>query len=163
MALWVLFFSVFALMLIALRMSVLPDAEEVSDSAPQEIAFATPAGFYTESLSVFLSGTENCEVYYSLGGIVPESTTLKGTIRRYSKEAGISLRAYAGQIKYYSLTARAYYPDTDSWGDPVCSTYVVGEEADTRFTTMAVFITCDPDKLFGYEEGILILGKTRDD
>ena len=161
--LWVLFFSVFALMLIALRMSVLPDAEELSDSTPQEIAFATPPGYYTDNVSVFLSGTEDCEVYYSLGGIVPESTTLKGTIRRYSKEAGISLRAYAGQIKYYSLTARAYYPDTDTWGDPVCSTYVVGEGADTRFTTMAVFITCDPDKLFGYEEGILVLGKTRDD
>ena len=161
--LWVLFFSIFALTLIALRMSVLPDAEELSDSPPQEIAFATPPGYYTDNVSVFLSGTENCEVYYSLGGIVPESTTLKGTIRRYSKDAGISLRAYAGQIKYYSLTARAYYPDTDTWGDPVCSTYVVGEGADTRFTTMAVFITCDPDKLFGYEEGILVLGKTRDD
>ncbi len=161
--LWVLFFSIFALTLIALRMSVLPDAEELSDSTPQEIAFATPPGYYTDNVSVFLSGTENCEVYYSLGGIVPESTTLKGTIRRYSKDAGISLRAYAGQIKYYSLTARAYYPDTDTWGDPVCSTYVVGEGADTRFTTMAVFITCDPDKLFGYEEGILVLGKTRDD
>ena len=161
--LWVLFFSIFALMLIALRMSVLPDAGELSDSTPQEIAFATPPGYYTDNVSVFLSGTENCEVYYSLGGIVPESTTLKGTIRRYSKDAGISLRAYAGQIKYYSLTARAYYPDTDTWGDPVCSTYVVGEGADTRFTTMAVFITCDPDKLFGYEEGILVLGKTRDD
>ena len=125
--LWVLFFSVFALMLIALRMSVLPDAEELSDSTPQEIAFATPPGYYTDNVSVFLSGTEDCEVYYSLGGIVPESTTLKGTIRRYSKEAGISLRAYAGQIKYYSLTARAYYPDTDTWGDPVCSTLSTGQ------------------------------------
>ncbi len=161
--LWVLFFSVFTLTLVALRLSVLPDAEGTADNAPQEIAFATPAGFYTDSLSVFLTGTEECEVYYSLGGIVPESPTVKGTVRRYSNEAGISLRAYAGQIKYYSLTARAYYPDTDTWGDPVYSTYVVGEGADTRFTTMAVFITCDPDKLFGYEEGILVLGKTRDD
>ena len=80
--LWVLFFSVFALALVSLRLSAAPGTEDTTDTAPQEIAFATPAGFYTESLSVFLSGTENCEVYYSLGGIVPESTTLKGTIRR---------------------------------------------------------------------------------
>ena len=162
--LWILFFSVFTLTLIALRLSVIPATPDGSaDSDPQEIAFATTPGFYTEDVSVFLSGAEDCEVYYSIGGIVPESPVVKGTIRRYSPETGISLRAYDGQIKYYSLTARAYYPAEDAWGDPVCSTYVVGEGADTRFTTMAVFITCDPDKLFGYEEGILVLGKTRDD
>ena len=97
--LWVLFFSVFTLTLFALRLSVLPDPAESTDIPPREIAFETPAGFYTDSLSVFLTGTEECEVYYSLGGIVPESPTVKGTIRRYSNEAGISLRAYAGQIK----------------------------------------------------------------
>ena len=163
--LWVLFFSIFVLTLSALQISASPTDSIDSDDAPlhPEITFETPAGFYTDSVSVFLTGTENCEVYYSLGGVVPESTTLKGTIRRYSKEAGIPLRAYDGQIKYYSLTARAYYPDTETWGDPICSTYVVGEGADTRFTTLAVFITCDPDKLFGYENGILVTGKTRDE
>ena len=162
--LWVLFFSVFTLTLIALRISVSPaDAAESTDGVLHpEIVFATPAGFYTDSLSVFLTGTEDCEVYYSLGGVVPDSTARKGTVRRYSAENGIPLRAYDGQIKYYSLTARPYYPDTDSWGECIYSTYVVGEGADTRFTTLAVFITCDPDKLFGYEEGILVLGKARD-
>ena len=163
--LWILFFSVFALTLCALRISVVPtDTVGATGGTPHtEIAFETPAGFYTDNVSVFLTGTEGCEVYYSLGGVVPESTALKGTIRRYSPKDGIPLRAYDGQIKYYSLTARAYYPDTDTWDDPICSTYVVGEGADTRFTTLAVFITCDPDKLFGYEEGILVLGKTRDE
>ena len=163
--LWILFFSVFALTLCALRISVVP-ADTVGNTdgtVHTEIAFETPAGFYTDNVSVFLTGAEGCEVYYSLGGVVPESTALKGTIRRYSPKDGIPLRAYDGQIKYYSLTARAYHPDTDNWDDPVYSTYVVGEGADTRFTTLAVFITCDPDKLFGYEEGILVLGKTRDE
>ena len=59
--LWVLFFSVFTLTLIALRISVSPaDAAESTDGVLHpEIAFATPAGFYTDSVSVFLSGTED--------------------------------------------------------------------------------------------------------
>ena len=163
--LWVLFFCVFFLMLAALHISVAPDAAEgelPDNELYPAISFATKAGFYTEDVSVFLNGAEYCEVYYSTNGVVPESPENKGTIRRYSPEKGITLRAYDNKIKYYSITARAYYPD-GSWGEEICSTYVVGEGADSRFTTMAVFITCDPDKLFGYEEGILVLGKTRDD
>ena len=163
--LWILFFSVFTLTLVTLRY-VATSAEEIGQADGDtltQIRFITEPGFYTEDTVVFLDVPEGCEVYYSLGGKVPESTTLKGAIRRYSKENGIRLRAYDGQIKYYSLTARAYYPGTDTWDDPVCSTYVVGAGADSRFTTLAVFVTCDPDKLFGYEEGILVLGKTRDD
>ncbi len=162
--LWVLFFCVFFLMLAALHISVVPDGSE-EDLPDNElypaISFATEAGFYTEDVSVFLHGAEHCEVYYTTNGIVPESPEIKGTIRRYSKDMGIVLRARS-DTRYYSITARAYYPD-GSWGEPIRCTYVVGEEADSRFTTLAVFITCDPAKLFGYEEGILVLGKTRDD
>ena len=162
--LWILFFSIFSLTLVALRLSVIPeDLPQQTDSVGHEIAFATAPGFYEEDITVFLTNTDNCEVYYSVGGLVPESTELKGTVRRYSADRGISLRAYDGKIRYYSLTARAYYPDTDTWGDPIYNTYVVGEGATSRFTTLAVFVTCDPDKLFGYEEGILVLGKTRDE
>ena len=160
--LWVLFFCVFFLLSAAMQVSLTSAAPtgDMSDSERYpEISFATTPGFYTDSISVFFDGAENCDIYYTTNGVVPESTELKGSIRRYSPEAGISLRAYAGKIRYYSVTARAHYPD-GSWGDPVCSTYVVGEGADTRFTTMSVFITCDPDKLFGYEEGILVLGQS---
>ncbi len=162
--LWILFFSVFTLTLLTLRyVSVLPEENgQTEGEIPSQVRFVTEPGFYTEDTVVLLDIPEGCEVYYSTGGQVPQSTTLKGTVRRYSQD-GIRLRAYDGQIKYYSLTARAYYPGTDTWDDPVYSTYVVGEGADTRFTTLAVFITCDPDKLFGYEEGILVLGKTRDE
>ena len=163
--LWVLFFCVFFLMLAAFRASItpaVPDNEIPDNEWYPALSFATTPGFYNENVTVFLDGAENCTVYYSTNGVVPESPEIKGAIRRYSPEKGITLRAYDSKIKYYSITARAYYPD-GTWGEEVCSTYVVGEGADTRFTTMAVFITCDPDKLFGYEEGILVLGKTRDD
>ncbi|MBQ7939301.1 MAG: CotH kinase family protein [Clostridia bacterium] len=163
--LWVLFFCVFFLMLAAFRASItpaVPDNEIPDNELYPALSFATTPGFYNENVTVFLDGAENCTVYYSTNGVVPESPEIKGAIRRYSPDKGIMLRAYSDKIKYYSITARAYYPD-GTWGEEVCSTYVVGEGADSRFTTMSVFITCDPDKLFGYEEGIMVLGKTRDD
>ncbi|MBQ7939300.1 MAG: CotH kinase family protein [Clostridia bacterium] len=163
--LWVLFFGVFFLMLASLHITGVTDewGEDAPDSDKYpSISFATEPGFYTDDIVVFFNNAENCEIYYSTNGTEPTSPEMKGSIRLYSKEKGIRLKAIDGQIKYSSITARAYYPD-GSWGEPICSTYVVGEGADSRFTTMAVFITCDPDKLFGYENGILVLGKTRDD
>ena len=130
--------------------------------APAELTFETAPGFYEEETAVYLSIPEGSTVYYTFTGEDPVSAMSSRKMFRYSPETGIVLEAVEGKISYYGLTVRTRYAD-GTWGDSVRSTYVVGEGATERFTTMAVFITCDPDKLFGYEEGILVLGKTRAD
>ncbi|MBQ2767160.1 MAG: CotH kinase family protein [Clostridia bacterium] len=159
-----LLFCVGWLALVSLRLSVPADAmiDAPEGRVSSAIAFETTPGFYEEDITVYISGSENCTIYYTLNGTEPETPAAKGGTKRYSPQSGIALRAPEDKIGYYSLTARAYYPD-GTWGESIRSTYVVGEGANSRFTTMAIFITCDPDKLFGYEEGILVLGKTRAD
>ncbi|MBE6575724.1 MAG: hypothetical protein E7654_05580 [Ruminococcaceae bacterium] len=154
------------LTLVAFRIAAEMREEEVvpvpEESALSEVTFATKPGFYEKETAVFLSVPEDCTVYYTFTGEDPVLAMSSSKMYRYSPDTGIVLEAKEGKLSYYSLTVRPYYAD-GAWGDSVRSTYVVGEGVGERFNTLAVFITCDPDKLFGYEEGILVLGKTRAD
>jgi len=138
--------------------------EENGDQALPEkndVTFLTPAGYYETSLVVKINSNRNCKFYYTLDGRVPgENIDLESC--RYVEAGEISLPLRKGNICYYSLTVRPQYED-GTLGESIFNTYVVGEGASKRFDNVAVFITCDPDKLFGYESGILVAGKLRDD
>ena len=130
------------------------------ESVP-EIYFATEPGYFEKNLSVIIEKNTECDIYYTLDGEVPGKTATLSQCQKYT-DAGIMLRGNKGSVVVYSITARPFYED-GTWGGVIYNTYVVGGMYKERFTNLTVFITCEPDKLFGYESGILVAGKLRDD
>ncbi len=119
-----------------------------------EITFSHPSGIYTETIEVEITCPGAERIFYTVTGELPTEKS-----RRY--KMAVELRAKEAD-SCTSITARGLYPD-GSWSEPAIATYYVGKNADQRFDTPVVFLTCDPDKLFGYENGILVEGKLRDD
>lgn len=126
-----------------------------------DIFFETEAGYYDKAITVTIGKSRECKIYYTTDGNVPGETVSVEKCRVYP-EGGISLRGSKNGYTIFSITARPLFSD-GSWGESAINTYVVGGGVFDRFTNLSVFITCDPDKLFGYEEGILVAGKLRDD
>ena len=128
--------------------------EFVPPSPAPEISFSLPTGIYTESIEVVISAPNAEVVYYTLTGAEP-------TERDQRCLDSIRLTAESAD-RCYCVAAKGKYAD-GSWTETVYATYYVGLHADERFDTPVVFLSCDPSKLFGYESGILITGKLRDD
>lgn len=126
-----------------------------------DIYFETEPGFYTKVVNVTIAKNKECEIYYTTDGNVPGESIEISKCKKY-EDKGIALRGSKTDYVIYSITARPLFPD-GSWGETVINTFVVGGTATERFTNLTVFITCDPEKLFGYENGILVAGKLRDD
>lgn len=126
-----------------------------------DISFETKPGFYERAIKVTIKKNKECDIYYTVDGNVPGESVDISQCRKYTDD-GISLRGTKLGFSVISVTARPLFSD-GTWGDSIINTYVVGGAVNERFTNTTVFITCDPDKLFGYEEGILVAGKLRDD
>ncbi len=137
------------------------DTKPTGAKVEKGIYFITEPGFYQEDLDVKIGAASPCTIYYTVDGEVPGETVDKESCRVYS-EGGIRLSDDPVRTIVYSITARPMYPD-GTWGDCIFNTFSVGRKVNERFTNLTVFITCDPDKLFGYENGILVAGKLRDD
>lgn len=134
---------------------------DMAEQTPSDIYFETEPGFYDKVIRVTIGKSKDCVIYYTLNGKVPGDNYDKVKCNRYSSD-GIALRGSKNGYNIYGITARPYFQD-GTWGETIINTYIVGGGAKERFKNLAVFITCDPDKLFGYESGILVAGKLRDD
>ncbi|MBE6642798.1 MAG: hypothetical protein E7615_04025 [Ruminococcaceae bacterium] len=130
------------------------------------IEFETSPGFFEKNVRVVIKKNRDCDIYYTTDGNVPGETVDIKECKVYN-EGGILLRGPKEGITVNSITARACWKtdgsDELTWSEPIINTYVVGGTVDERFQNTTVFITCDPEKLFGYESGILVPGKLRDD
>ncbi len=132
-----------------------------TDENKGDIYFETEPGFYSKVINVVIAKNKECDIYYTTDGNVPGESVEISKCKKYEGK-GISLRGAKNDMIVYGITARPLFPN-GSWGEPIISTYVVGGTVNERFTNLTVFITCDPEKLFGYENGILVAGKLRDD
>ena len=126
-----------------------------------DIYFETIPSFYEKQVNVVIKTNKECTIYYTLDGNVPGESLDLSKCSIY-EETGIKLKATGSKVNVYSVTARPIYSD-GTMGECIFNTYAVGNNIEERFTNLTVFITCDPDKLFGYENGILVEGKLRDD
>lgn len=138
-----------------------PSELQTGTENTSDIYFDTPGGFYNKHITVTIKKNRSCSIYYTTDGNVPGKTVDASKCKVYNS-TGIVLRGAKTSYTVYSITARPLF-DNGTWGDEIICTYVVGGAVFERFNNLSVFITCDPDKLFGYEEGILVAGKLRDD
>ena len=112
------------------------------------------SGFYEEDISIEIKVPKNAEVYYTEDGSVPARESVNSVLY----EEPITLPCY-DEITVYTLKFILYLKEEAS---PVYTyTYVTGPELTKRFDTMVVSITGDEEALFGYDEGIFVEGRLR--
>lgn len=133
--------------------------------------FSHAGGFYAEPFDLTLSAPPGAAVYYTLDGSEPGLTSLRydGPIRiedpsalpnRYANQRTSeqlhTLRAYGQEPVEKAVTVRAkLFQNGQLSRDTASATYFVGLEQS--LTTVSLI--CEPDDLFGYEDGIYVPGK----
>ena len=111
--------------------------------------------FYTDSIDVEITtDIPDAKIFYSLDGSVPTSENGNEYTEPVYFEKGDFNTSYV-------LKVMAYTDDDES--HLLTHTYFVSEQIDNRFTTLVFAISTDRDNLYGYENGILVEGKLRDD
>jgi len=160
-----------------------PTPEKVNSSIARYLngpVFSAESGFYKESFSVKLTGSPDCEIYYTTDGSVPTTASKHYTrpikIKDRSDEPnGISTNRTAT----YPRSALNYVPtenitkstviravEVDSKGnvsDVITRSYFVGIDLEKQYNSMPVFsLSIAPDDLFDYDTGIYTTGKYYD-
>jgi len=133
-------------------------------------------GFYTEAFEIRLqTNNHNCKIYYTLDGTEP---SLKSAV--YGKPILIQNKTSSANILSSIPTSPRWKPpvgdvfkgtvvraisvtDENKRSDELIRTYFVDEKGSKRYSFPVVAITVNPDDLFGYKNGIYVLGKNYDD
>lgn len=121
------------------------------------IHISHPAGFYDKTIQVGAVIFQKGDIYYTLDGTEPApdkdgSTLYKEPVKLYAE----------AKEKVFTLKWKAYFANGNT-SETITNTYMVGEHIKERFSTYIVSISTDPDNLYGYENGIFVEGKVRDD
>jgi len=114
------------------------------------------SGFYTHSIQVKLQA-EHCKIYYTTDGTEPSIDSAQSLLY----QGPITLDA-GKQEQSHHLRIR-FYEENGTVSKIYDFTYLLGHDIDKRFSTYVAHISGDPDELFGYENGIFVAGKLRDD
>ncbi len=142
-----------------------PPAERPEDTA--RLSFTEPPGIYKERFSLHVeSGAEKrllkkLEIRYTTDSSVPTIDS-----KLYDPEEGIAITYRGGGARDPSrgnIIRCAAFVDEEQVGDVLTGTYIIADLPEVRYSTMIVSIVCEPDDLYGYERGILVPGKIRDD
>lgn len=121
------------------------------------IHISVPAGFYNKDIEIEASIFRSGEIYYTTDGTEPAP----GKEGSALYEGPIVLHA-RNKEETTTLKWKAYFTNGNT-SQTYTNTYVVGKDAKERFSTLMVSISTDPDNLYGYENGIFVEGKVRDD
>lgn len=114
------------------------------------------SGFYKQSIRISLSA-EHASIYYTTDGSEPSSNSANSVL--YEKP--ISIKS-DNHVKSHHLKFR-FYEENGTASKVYHFTYFVGKNVEKRFNTYVAHISGNPDDLFGYENGIFVEGKLRDE
>ncbi|MCI8595154.1 MAG: hypothetical protein HFI30_11570 [Lachnospiraceae bacterium] len=146
--------SAVILLSILMVITCLYSAKESAAYGEQEIYFSVEDSFCAKDQWLELSTMLDSDIYYTMDGSVP-------TEESCLYEGPILMKAYE-EVEAATIRAIAYYQD-GSATDVYTRTYFLGKQVEERFSTIVVAISTDPENLYGYENGILVPGKLRDD
>ena len=127
----------------------------IATALKREVTFSLPCGFYTEDQFLTLQADGAHQILYTMDGTDPRENGLSYT--------GPIVLANQKPSAAYTVRACACYSE-GGVSDVVTRTYFVSEHVYSRYKEVMVFsITIDPEDLYGYEDGLFIEGKMRDD
>lgn len=136
--------------------------DKTQDQAEREkpLMFSMESGFYDRDIRVEVSdhSRKNGEIYYTTDGSEPDRDNPEST-RRCEEPLFLAAKE---EEKAYSCKFRAYYEDGTA-SETVTNTYILGTAVANRYDTPVLCVSGDPDSLYGYENGIFVEGKLRDD
>lgn len=127
------------------------------------LTFDTPPGIYQSRFNLTVSCSDrSLEIRYTLNSELP---TAESSL--YDPDEGISI-AYRGggagdPSSVNIVRCAAFDAEGNRVGETLTGTYILTDLPEVRYSTMIVSIVCEPDDLYGYERGILVPGKIRDD
>lgn len=140
--------------------------------------FSAAPGFYTQGFSLSLIAEDADEIYYTLNGDEPDSTSLKYTSAiqindRTGQEPSYSLissisHSYSpwvsptGPVQLFTVV-RARSKKGNAWSDITTGSFIVHPEGANRYNLPVISVVTDSLHLFDYESGIYVLGKIYDD
>ena len=137
-----------------------------SDTGGNEIYFVESPGIYDSRFELHIgipeSAENGTEIRYTTDSRTPTADS-----RLYDPEKGIDI-SYRGKMSgtdpaSVNIIRCAAFLDGEQVGKSITGTFIVTDSPDVRYSTMIVSLVAEPDDLYGYERGILVEGKLRDD
>lgn len=150
--------------------------EVATISAPD---FSKESGFYEEDFWLTIDGGNGREVYYTLDGSIPTKESFKYSEPLLMQNASLNDNRWCIRTdltgneyeiseelvdKANIVRAVAYDADGNK-SEVVTKTFFVGKELREKYGAeiATISLVATPEALFGYEDGILVLGKTYDE
>lgn len=140
-------------------------------------SFSVESGYYDEPFMLEIRAKLGGEIYYTLDGSEPNCSKNKYESPILIEDASKQPNMWSS---YENLSNNGYYIPEDpvakavvvravehygdgSLSDINSAVYFVGEEIERYMSIPDLAIVTEPDNLFGYENGIMVLGKTYDE
>ncbi len=119
------------------------------------------SGFYTEDVLVSVSAPRKTEVWYTMDCSEPSPEGESSVLY----EEPVLLEVTPDE-RVQTIKMKAWYENEE--GEPAETktytyTYILGTGVQSRYDTLVVSVTGDPEDFFGYEKGIFVEGKLRDE
>ena len=128
-------------------------SREGSFSRTSTLRFSVDSGFFAGAITVELRSAFDTEIYYTLDGSKP--TLDNPQTCKYAD--GIVIEP---KEKEYTCTIRAAaYADGIMVSDIESRSYVMGVDANTRFSMPVLVVSGSPEEFYNYEDGIMVHGK----
>lgn len=156
--------------------SVAEHLDEIVIAAEHEVdspTFSVDGGWYDEPITVELFSTQG-DIYYTLDGSEPDENSIKYerpiTVTNRSNEPNVYSAIDSIAIDSYVPTnpvdkctvIKAIAIDGEECSDVVARSYFVGLDSKAYENVAVISLTVDPEDLFGYEDGIYVLGEVYD-
>lgn len=147
-------------------------------TAQQKPTFSQAPGYYSQGFLLELNAEDADEIYYTLNGDEPDSTSLKYTspipiTDRSGEEPSYSLissitHSYSpwvpptGPVQLITVL-RARSKKGNAWSNITSGSFIVHPQGVDRYNIPVISMITDSLHLFDYETGIYVLGKVYDD
>ncbi len=136
-----------------------------SNADTPTIAFDAEPGIYPARFKLTLTVSDpELAVYYTIDSSLPSPDSKDSKL--YTDD-GIEINYRGGGANDPSsvniIRCAAFDSEGNRVGKTLTGTYILADLPEVRYSTMIVSVVCEPDDLYGYERGILVPGKIRDD
>lgn len=131
---------------------------EETTETKEELYLSAKSGFYDKDTELSVMSAKEGEIYYTCDGSQPDRSDTEHT---HLYEEPVLLTAGEEEtVSVYKF--KAYFEDgTES--ETITGSYFMGTGIRDRYDTLVLSLTAEDDDLYGYENGIFVEGKLRDD